>query len=542
MDKKEYIVTVHNKEDLCDIYDEMECHHCACTAKRPLSRNTHFLLSEEEVERLRNDPRIWGVELVESFHIKAQVYTNLQSYQISGNFWKDDTQAPSTISPTDRQWGHLHCAGNSSQRGSGSYGSIAGGGTYEIVNETIDIYNDGKNADIIIVDDPISYDSEEWISPTTSTSRFVQYQWFNELNSIVAGIDDDGQALPTGTITYETNANTPEFHGIHVAGTAAGQHYGWAREANIYNLAVTASWPSGQIIPALLIFDYIRAFHANKPVNPITGRRNPTITNHSYAYVYLMPNDNLTFADVNSVIYQGITYNSGNPGPSGWNEAGLETDFGLRFGLAAMPQWSPSIIADVQDAIEEGIVVIGAAGNDNLMIAETNDVNWNNRVDISGVGTIYYNRGGAPNTPESGSIIVGAISASHNFDPASFSNYGPAIDVFAPGQNIASSFGNTGLVDGKYAAGNYFYPINGTSMASPQVAGAAALLATNKIRLTNADVRNYLNNTSVENGMSNLQANTPNKFLHVKKDINKTIGIRQPVGQVYPRTSIVYSN
>ena len=69
------------------------------TAKRPLSRNTHFLLSEEEVERLRNDPRIWGVELVESFHIKAQVYTNLQSYQISGNFWKDDTQAPSTISP-----------------------------------------------------------------------------------------------------------------------------------------------------------------------------------------------------------------------------------------------------------------------------------------------------------------------------------------------------------------------------------------------------------------------------------------------------------
>ena len=60
-----------------------------------------------------------------------------------------------------------------------------------------------KNADIIIVDDPISYDSEEWISPTTSTSRFVQYQWFNELNSIVAGIDDDGQALPTGTITYE---------------------------------------------------------------------------------------------------------------------------------------------------------------------------------------------------------------------------------------------------------------------------------------------------------------------------------------------------
>ena len=88
--------------------------------------------------------------------------------------------------------------------------------------------------------------------------------------------------MPTGTITYGTNAATPEYHGIHVAGTAAGQFYGWANEANIYNLTITDPWPSGQQIPSFLIFDYLRAFHQSKAVNPQTGKKNPTISNHSY--------------------------------------------------------------------------------------------------------------------------------------------------------------------------------------------------------------------------------------------------------------------
>ena len=36
-----------------------------------------------------------------------------------------------------------------------------------------------------------------------------------------------------GQLHMKTNANTPEFHGIHVAGTAAGQHYGWGPEKQI---------------------------------------------------------------------------------------------------------------------------------------------------------------------------------------------------------------------------------------------------------------------------------------------------------------------
>ena len=81
---------------------------------------------------------------------------------------------------TDFQWGHIH-AGSASQIGKGTLGH---GGTQR-KNASVDVFNNGKHVDVVIVDEPMAYDSEEWYSPSTNTSRFVQYQWFNELNSFV---------------------------------------------------------------------------------------------------------------------------------------------------------------------------------------------------------------------------------------------------------------------------------------------------------------------------------------------------------------------
>ena len=551
---KEYVVTLHRKEDLEQFYNEMQLTNFPLVLKRPLSRNTHYMMTEEQAEQLRQDPRVWGVEAVDSFKLRPQVVNNIP-YTKTGNFWKDDTQGAATVSPNDLQWGHIHCAGSQVQRGKSAFGPISSGYVYEQVVSTVDVFNGGKHVDVVIVDDPVSYDSEEWYSSTTNQTRFVQYQWFNELNTIVNSIDDDAQTEPTGTITYGTNAATPQYHGNHVTGTACGQHYGWAREANIYNIAVTAAWPSGQSVGALLIFDYLRAFHLNKAVNPETGKRNPTITNHSYGGIYTMPNDNLTFADVTQVIWRGITYNAGNPGPSGWTQAGVEADFGLRFGVDAYPAWNAAVAADVQDAIDDGVVVIGAAGNDNLLMAEVNDQDWNNRVTINTVGTIYYNRGAWPNTPDSGAINVGALSKQGDFRRSTYTQFGPGVDVFAPGDNILSAYGNTGLSDSKYTqgSGNYFYPIQGTSMASPQVCGVAACLATGKERFTNADVLGYLGQHSINGDMTfNLagggftdatcQKGSPNTYLHVENP-RKASGVlfkqsgNRTTGLTFPRQS-----
>ena len=392
----------------------------------------------------------------------------------------------------------------------------------------------------------MAYDSKEWYSPSTNTSRFVQYQWFNELNSFVTSIDDDGSTPPTGNVTYHQNSALSDYHGQHVGGTVAGQHYGWANEANIYNMAfLSPDFHSGQSVSGYLVYDYLRAFHLHKAVNPVTGRRNPTITQHSYGGVfYLNPErEALSFGQLISVNYRGTTYNSGNPGPSGWSQSGVETDFGLRFNITTYPFYSAALNADIQDAIDDGVIISTSAGNDNLLIADPSDADWNNTFtygyDSGDNRTKYYNRGSWPSSPDTDAIIVGALSNDSDFKKASFSMFGPVIDIYAPGEYILSCYGNTGANDTKYGAGNYYGLASGTSMAGPQVAGVVATLATAKPRFTNSDAKGYLQRHSKYNDMPS--GTIPNKYL-ISKNPRPTSGMiedvkgeRKSSGMTFPR-------
>ena len=96
--------------------------------------------------------------------------------------------------------------------------------------------------------------------------------------------------------------------------------------------------------------------------------------------------------------------------------------------------------ADVEDAIEDGVVIIAAAGNDNYYVAEQADPEWNSRVNISGLGTVYFMRGSSPGAAR-GAINVGSLQPNNN-KRSTFTNYGPGIDVFAPGSDIHSAFNN----------------------------------------------------------------------------------------------------
>jgi subtilisin family serine protease len=195
------------------------------------------------------------------------------------------------------------------------------------------------------------------------------------------------------------------------------------------------------------------------------------------------------------------------------------------------------------------------------------DQDWNNQIKLIDGPLIYYNRGAWPNTPDSGSIVVGALGYFRNFYQATFSNYGPGVDIFAPGQNIISTFNNIGIADSKYSAGNYIYPISGTSMASPQVAGAIALAASGKNRFTQSDATKYLKDTQISDELSfnfginlNLseaeeagsfldftaQKGSPNLTLAVKNtrpasgQIEEIKCERKVSGQVYPRQPKLY--
>ncbi len=536
--EKVYIVTLKNRDDLEDFYAEMSSKGFKLHMKRKISRNTNYYMTQDQANELKKDSRVLDVELADNIIEKPTAIYNNTSYTKNGFFWKTG----SFPIPTDFQWGHIH-AGSASQIGKGSFGY---GGTSR-KNASVDVFNNGKHVDVVILDQPMAYDSEEWYSPSTNTSRFVQYQWFNQLNSIVTSIDDDGFTPPTGNVTYHQNSALDKSHGQHVGGTVAGQHYGWANEANIYSLTKLGSFLSGQTISGYLIYDYLRAFHLHKAVNPVTGRRNPTISNHSYGGIFFLnPEEEvLSFSKLISVFYRGTTFNSGNPGPSGWSQSGVETDFGLRFDITNYPFYSAALASDIQDAIDDGVVFITSAGNDDLLVADPSEDDWNNtftfEYDTGDNRTRYYNRGSWPSSPDTDAIVVGALSNETDFKRAAFSMFGAGLDIYAPGERIISCYGNTGTNDTKYSAGsaNYYAIASGTSMASPQVAGVVATLATAKPRFTNSDAKGYIQKHSKDDDMPS--GTVPNKYL-ISKNPRPTSGMiedvkgeRKSSGMTFPR-------
>ena len=63
MSEKIYIVTLYKREDLEGFYSEMKENGFRVNLKRPLSRATHYWMTSEQAEELKQDPRVWDVEL-----------------------------------------------------------------------------------------------------------------------------------------------------------------------------------------------------------------------------------------------------------------------------------------------------------------------------------------------------------------------------------------------------------------------------------------------------------------------------------------------
>jgi len=121
------------------------------------------------------------------------------------------------------------------------------------------------------------------------------------------------------------------------------------------------------------------------------------------------------------------------------------------------------------------VLIVNAAGNDD--------------VDLDGGKTIYPNDQ-LNNTEEFANnfITVGAINETYGGElVAPFSNYGKSnVDVFAPGMRIYST-----------VPGNEYKFLQGTSMASPEVAGVAAMLRSYYPQFSAAQVKEILMQSGV---------------------------------------------
>lgn len=137
----------------------------------------------------------------------------------------------------------------------------------------------------------------------------------------------------------------------------------------------------------------------------------------------------------------------------------------------------------VQTMIDAGIVTVVAAGNSNR--------------DACG-----FSPAAVPDA-----ITVG--SSTNRDGRSSFSNFGRCVDIFAPGSNIQSAW-----INGSNASRS----ISGTSMASPHVAGAAALLLEQFPSASPQKIEELMLRAATTGTISNVGSGSPNLMLFTRFD------------------------
>ena len=486
----EYIVTCRSYEDLENLYDDMETpggslyipdRAVDLVHRRAISRNTHYMLTEEEAAEIRNDERVIACERPARDRglVPDILWTQTGDFEkTTGNLQSDD-----------KNWGLYRLVKGDSVSNWGS------DSTTEISNQTINTTASGKNVDVVIVDGHVNPDHPEFAVNVDGTggSRVNQFNWFQYKSAL-------GYNSHPTTYTYSSSGASPNTnHGTHVAGTVAGNTQGWARDANIYNMAFQDGL-SGVTNWDEFLWDYLRHFHKNKAVNSSTGRRNPTITNHSWGYSYGSVTEDLS--DLTSVRYRGTV--TSLSGTDAQKKTVLEDNGvpvpGSTF-LFKVPARQSSVDADIQDAINDGVIVISSAGNSYWNCDTSSGNDYNNYV--IGNYTYYHSRGSTPGSADN-VICVGSIGSKVGEYKNNFSNWGERVDIWAPGGDIISAvYDSSSAASEGYGSGNtlpqdprnssyYLASISGTSMASPQICGIIACLAEQEPNLSQAEALQHL--------------------------------------------------
>jgi len=140
---------------------------------------------------------------------------------------------------------------------------------------------------------------------------------------------------------------------------------------------------------------------------------------------------------------------------------------------------SPTLDTAVQNSINSGVTYAIAAGNDGL-----NACNY------------------------SPARVAAAITVGNSTSTdarASTSNYGTCLDLFAPGTSITSAW---------YTSNTATNTISGTSMASPHVAGVAALYLQNNPTASPATVASAITSTATSGRLTGIGTGSPNLLLY----------------------------
>jgi thermitase len=156
-------------------------------------------------------------------------------------------------------------------------------------------------------------------------------------------------------------------------------------------------------------------------------------------------------------------------------------DHGARIINLSLGNYQPSELLQeaVRYAYEQDVVIIAASGNDHSS---------------------------QPSYPAAYPEVLSVGAINPDGSRAEFSNYGNYLDVVAPGTGIPSTF-----VHHRYAA------LSGTSMAAPHVAALAGLIRSLNPELSNMEVMNIINRSTIDLGTSGKDQFFGNGLINIYK-------------------------
>ena len=320
-------------------------------------------------------------------------------------------------------------------------------------------------------------------------------------------------------------------HGTAAASVAAGKNFGHAPKATVWNMPCVTDNVGMGIEDA---YDLIRIFHTHKPVDGTLGVKKPTVVNSSWGYqaaATLNGFHNVRFEGTQSLTQftNGITTASQNPS---WLYYPLTNQVS-----GAYKSWTSSARSLATDEagkemMDAGVIHIAAAGNNNQKIGVGTDDNHEldaieDKWFASGDPRPEFTNYGSNLTPIGHKkwmnpmgigwtsvgdplyypvITVGAlddvVQTGAEERKVTYSNNGPGIDVWAPADDmLAAGSPTSGYQDYvRYNSSFYDAYFNGTSAASPVVAGVVACFLQRFPSASSIDVRNWLTSVTGDSG------------------------------------------
>lgn len=483
-------------------------------------RTTVFYITDEEARQIANDPRVLSVELLPSRNPNVKIdklAVDVRDYSRNAS---------------ESNWGLKRHSTNQMN----FYNSNRTVNT----NETSNSYtynNAGEGVDIIVIDTGIQANHPDFLNEN-GVSRVQQIDWTPFIEDAGYSISDTIATELKPENYYKEQGN----HGTDTASIAAGNLFGWAKKAHIYSCKWEYYYEAGDqyysntlIAPERWI-DIVTYWHKNKKND------RPTIINLSVGYIL----DGFT---LNNIV--GGSYADANTARVSWSRGQLTNEqisetYKIRTPQDGIPIHYQYIRSFVEEAIDAGIHVVAGAANTRTRSVRLDNPEIDNTVFLqngNNVRTVKYNH---PSSfyAEDESILVGATDNAitlHSGDQykekaAHFSTIGEALSIFAAGNFCLSATSKDSLnprtrFNYENETENFTSAYSGTSCASPQVAGALALYASEYPHYSPSRLRQMLlddastdqiNSTTTSYNVQRNLLDSPNKLLYSR--FNNDIG------------------